>query len=162
MKTFLKSILPLFIVAAVFTSCSEDDDAVIDTQKPEIAITEPHEEDAFAPGAELDLIAVFTDNVELGSYKIEIHEDFDSHTHAFNKTSQDLNPWSYEETVTIPVGQTSYEANQHIEIPAEINGNPISEGAYHLGIFVTDAAGNQSEAFLEIHIEGDADQDHDH
>ncbi len=112
MKTFLKSILPLFLVAAVFTSCSEDDDAVIDTQKPEIAITEPHEEDAFAPGAELDLIAVFTDNVELGSYKIEIHEDFDSHTHAFNKTSQDLNPWSYEETVTIPAGQTSYEANQ--------------------------------------------------
>lgn len=160
MNTFFKSIIPFFIVSVLFTSCS-DDDTVIDTEKPQISITEPHAEDAFAPGSEMDIMAVFTDNVELSSYKIEIHDDFDGHTHAVNKT-QEVNPWSYEETFTIPSGQTSYEAHQHIDIPAELNGNPITEGYYHLGIFVTDAAGNQSEAFLQIHIEADADHDHDH
>lgn len=142
----------LFAVTVLFTSCS-DDDTVIDTQKPAITIVEPHAEDAFAPGTELHFEAVFTDNVELSSYKIEIHDDFDEHTHATNKSSQDLNPWSYEETFTIPAGRTSFEAVQHIDIPAEKNGMPISEGVYHVGIFVTDKAGNQQEAFLEIHIE---------
>jgi hypothetical protein len=38
---------------------------------------------------------------------------------------------------------------------------PVSEGAYHVGIFVTDTSGNQQEFFLEIHIEGD-EEGHTH
>ncbi|WP_051205286.1 DUF4625 domain-containing protein [Salinimicrobium xinjiangense] len=157
MKTKLKFFTFVIAATLVFTSCS-DDDTVVDTQKPTITIVEPHTEEEFVPGSVLLFEAVFTDNVELASYKIEIHEDFDEHTHAFNKSSQDLNPFAYEQTFTIPAGRTSFEATQEIAIPAELNGQPISEGAYHLGVFVTDKSGNQQEAFLEIHIEADAEE----
>ncbi len=156
MKIQLKHILPIFITAVLFTSCSDDD--VIDTENPEITLLEPHNEDAFAPGSELLIDATFTDNVELAAYKIEIHEDFDDHTHAINKTSHDLNPWSYEETFTIGSGQTSHHAVHPITIPTEPNGMPVSEGAYHVGIFATDSSGNQTEIFVKIHIEAQAEE----
>ncbi len=157
MKTQIKSILPFFLAAVLFTSCS-DDDTVVDTEKPQISVAEPHNLDEFTPGSELHIEATFTDNVELSSYKIEIHEDFDDHTHAINKTSHDINPWSLDETFTIPAGKTLYDAVHHFDIPTEINGNPISEGVYHLGIFVTDASGNQQEQFIEIHIETNTEE----
>ncbi len=160
MKTLLRTFLPLFLAVLVFTSCS-DDDTVIDTEKPVIAVHEPHAEDGFAPGSELHIEATFTDNVELASYKIEIHDDLDEHTHAITKSSHDLNPWSWEKDFTIPAGNTSFEAVHHIDIPTEFNEKPISEGAYHVGIYVTDTSGNQQEYFVEIHIET-ATEEHTH
>lgn len=162
MKTSIKLFLPVLAAAGFLTSCSNDDDAVIDTQKPTISIDEPHNEDEVAPGGELHIEAVFTDNVELASYKIEIHEDFDDHTHAVNKSSHDVNPWSYDEVVPIPAGQTSFEAIHHLDVPTQINGETISEGTYHLGIYLTDTAGNEEQAFVEFHLDGDHDGDHDH
>lgn len=162
MKIKLNSILVLFVAAVFLTSCSSDDDAAPDTQKPTISIVEPHNDEEIAPGGELHFEAVFTDNVELESYKIEIHDDFDDHTHAQLKSSHDLNPWSYEEVFQIPEGQTNFEAIQHIDIPSMFNGEAISEGIYHLGVYVTDTSGNEEQAFVSIHIEHDEDEDHDH
>lgn len=159
MKTRLRLILPILLAAVIFTSCSNDDDAV-DTQKPVISIIEPHDEEELAPGGEVHFEAIFTDNRELASYKIEIHDDFDEHTHSLNKSSHQDNPWVWSKVFEIPAGLTSYEAVQHIDIPTEINGQPISEGVYHFGVFLTDRAGNEEQAFLEIHIE--EGQDHDH
>lgn len=155
MKFKLKSILTLFIAAVLFTSCSSDDDAALDTQKPTIAITEPNNDEELAPGGEVHFVAVFTDNVALASYKIEIHDDFDDHTHAQAKNTHDVNPWSFEQVYTIPAGQTSFNADEHIDIPITFNGEPISEGIYHFGIYVTDTSGNEEQAFLSIHIEGE-------
>lgn len=163
----------LFSITAtlLFASCSEDDDSVIDTEAPEVMISEPVDEEEIAPGGEIHFDALFTDNVELASYKVEIHNAFDGHTHAEAKQEEDKdNPWSYNEVFEIEPGQTSFEAHHHIAVPAEINGEHISEGHYHFGVFVTDAAGNESQAFLELHIEGehndhdhdDHDHDHDH
>lgn len=159
MKTKLVYLFSL--TATIFlTSCSNDDDTVIDTIAPVIAISEPHDEDEFEPGASIHFNALFTDNVALASYKIEIHEDFDSHTHGATKQSKSQdNPWSYDKVFTIQAGQKSFTADHQILIPELINGNPISEGAYHLGVFVTDAAGNEAQAFLEIHIEDDHEGD---
>lgn len=160
MKT--KLIYLFSLTATMFlTACSNDDDAVVDTVAPVIAINEPHDEDEFAPGGEIHFKALFTDNVALASYKIEIHEDFDSHTHGVTKQSSQDNPWSYEQVFTIPAGQKSFTADHEIEIPMMINNKPISEGAYHMGVFLTDAAGNESQVFLEIHIEEGA-EGHDH
>lgn len=161
MKTRLKLILPVFVSALFFTACNNDDD-VVDTQKPVIAISEPHDDEDIAPGGELHFEALFTDNVELASYKIEIHEAFDDHSHGYNKSSHQSNPWSYSQVFQIPAGLTRHEAVQHIDVPLMINGNPISEGVYHFGVYVTDRAGNEEQAFLDIHIEaGDHDHDHD-
>ncbi|WP_081912609.1 DUF4625 domain-containing protein [Salegentibacter sp. Hel_I_6] len=154
----------LFSITAtlLFASCSDDDNNMLDTEAPEISIMEPHDEEEVAPGGEIHFDAIFTDNVELASYKIEVHNDFDGHTHASSKQAEsENNPWSYDEVFEIEPGNTSFEAHHHIPVPAEINGAAISEGHYHFGVFVTDAAGNESQAFLELHIEGDHD-DHDH
>lgn len=161
MKT--KLVYLFSITASLFlASCSEDDDAIVDTQAPEISIVEPHDEEEIAPGGEVHIDALFTDNVELASYKIEIHNAFDDHTHSVLKQTAQDNPWSYSEIFEIPAGRTSFEAHDHIPVPAEINGQPISEGHYHFGIYVTDTAGNESQAFLELHIEGEHDEDDDH
>lgn len=163
MKIKLNSILTLIVAAVFLTSCSSDDDATPDTEKPSIVIMEPHDDEEIAPGGEIHFEALFTDNVELASYKIEIHDDFDDHTHAQLKSSHDLNPWSYEEVFQIPAGQKSFTAEQHIDVPTTFNGQPISEGVYHLGVYVTDTAGNEEQAFLSIHIEGEhVEEDHGH
>lgn len=160
MKTKLIYLFSL-TVTMFLTACSNNDD-VVDNVIPVIAISEPHDMDEFAPGGEIHFNALFTDNVALAAYKIEIHEDFDGHTHGVTKQSENNdNPWSYDKVFTISGGQKTFTAEQHIEIPELINGNPISEGAYHLGVFLTDAAGNESQAFREIHIETGA-EGHDH
>jgi len=149
------------ITASLFlASCSEDDDSVVDAQSPEVNMIEPHAEEEIAPGGEVHFEAVFTDNEELDSYKIDIHSNFDGHDHASLKQSED-NPWSYSEVFQIEPGQTSFEALHHIDVPETMGGMAISEGVYDVGVFVTDAAGNESQAFLEVHIEGDHDEDHD-
>ena len=161
MKTRL---IYLFSITAslIFASCSDDDDSVIDTEAPEISIIEPHNEEEIAPGGEIHFEALFTDNIELASYKVEIHNAFDDHTHSAVKQEEHQdNPWSYSEVFNIEAGQTSFETVHHIAVPEEFKGEHISEGHYHFGVFVTDAAGNESQAFLELHIEGDHD-DHDH
>ena len=161
MKTRLIYLFSLS-AAVLFTSCSNDDDTVIDTQAPVIEISEPHDEEEIAPGEEIHFEALFTDNVELASYKIEIHNAFDDHTHAGTRqTDHQDNPWSYSEVFPIEPGQKSYNAHLHIPVPAEINGKHVSEGHYHFGVYVTDAAGNESQAFLELLIGGD-DHEHDH
>lgn len=162
MKT--KLIYLFSITASLFlASCSGDDDATIDTQAPVISIAEPHDEEEVAPGGEIHFEATFTDNVALASYKIEVHSAFDGHTHSRTKQEDHHdNPWSYNEVFTIEPGNTTFDAHEHIDVPAEINGEPISEGHYHFGVYVTDTAGNESQAFLEVHIEGEhEDDDHE-
>ncbi|UJH91704.1 DUF4625 domain-containing protein [Antarcticibacterium sp. 1MA-6-2] len=140
MKIRLYYLLSLSI-ALFLASCSEEDDNIIDTQSPVINIEEPHNEEGISPGEEIHFDALFTDNVELASYKIEVHNGFDGHTHAYVKQEGDQdNPWSYSKVFTIEAGQKSFNAHHHIPVPAEINGEPISEGHYHFGVFVTDAA----------------------
>ncbi len=162
MKTNLVYFFSIFSILFL-ASCSEDDDSMPDNEAPEIEMLEPGEHEEITPGGEIHFDALFTDNEELASYKIEVHNSFDDHTHAeVKQASGEDNPWSYEEVFQIEPGQTSYEAHSHIGVPAEINGEPISEGHYHFGVFVTDAAGNESQAFVELHIEGDHDDEHDH
>lgn len=160
MNTRLIYLLSLSLVLFT-TSCSKDDDA-IDTQAPEITIHEPHDGETIAPGGEIHFDALFTDDAELASYKVEIHSSFDGHTHSVTKQeSGQENPWSYSEVFEMEPGQKSFTAHHHLEVPAEINGAPISEGHYHFGVYVTDAAGNEAQAFLELHIE-EGHEDHDH
>lgn len=161
MKTRLIYLFSLS-TALFLTSCSSDDDNVVDTQAPVIQINEPHDEEGISPGGEIHFDALFTDNVELASYKIEVHNAFDDHTHSVVKQEdhQD-NPWSYSEVFTIEPGKTSYIAHLHIPVPELINDEPVSEGHYHFGVYVTDAAGNESQAFLELHIE-EGHEGHEH
>ncbi|MPT34010.1 MAG: DUF4625 domain-containing protein [Flavobacterium sp.] len=151
------------IAALSFTSCSSDSDDK-DTEKPTITITEPVTEEGFTPGSEIHLEGVLTDNVELASYKVEVHSAEDGHTHGKMAGAEAASYFHYEQTFPIEAGLRIKEFHQHIPIPAlDANGQPFTDGHYHLGVFCLDKAGNQQQVFLEIYIGADGgDHGHDH
>lgn len=148
---FIASIL--IISGTIFQSCSNDDDSGVDTQKPIISLNQPTEHQIFLPGGSILINADFSDNVELRSYKIEIHSGDDGHTH---KTAEEAG-WFYTESVEIEPGLTHKNIDKSIVIPTEINGLPILEGHYHLGIYLIDRAANEQHLFTEIVIGEDDD-----
>ena len=95
-----------------------------------------------------------TDNNELAAYSIDIHHNFDHHTHDDQVTECDLgeiksavNPLIYVENFTIEGVLSSYEINIPVTIP-----NDIDTGDYHCAYSVTDATGWQSRTSIDIKI----------
>jgi hypothetical protein len=140
---YTASLFSLFVVQ----SCSTDDENT-DTTKPFIVLISPEEDQHFHPGETINFHAVFSDNVELASYKIEIHHAGDGHTHK-NENAE----WYFVYTAPISGNQTTYNALHEIEIPMEIAGEAIEVGHYHLGVYLIDASGNEQQHFMEIEIE---------
>ena len=81
MKTaFYLSIVSILAVSALFVSCS-DDEKDGDTTKPVINLIEPEEGAMLKPGSTIHFEMDLSDDVMLGSYKVEIHNNFDGHDH---------------------------------------------------------------------------------
>ena len=93
------------------TSCSKEDNGK-DLDKPVIETSSeavPQNCQAYRKGEEIPFRCTFTDNVELGSYNIEIHHNFDHHTHSteagdcsLDKVKAPVRPWVYNKDVAIP------------------------------------------------------------
>ncbi|MDT0677168.1 DUF4625 domain-containing protein [Autumnicola musiva] len=156
--------LSLFLAISLF-SCSSDDDAMLDNEKPQITVNEPTEGESFEAGGELHFDVDFSDNDALSSYKVDIHNNFDGHTHSgllstspgvVSKQASELSPWSMSQTFEIEGNPRTYNAHEHIEIPAD-----IAEGPYHLGITVIDVEGNQNQVYVEF-IVGEDHTGEDH
>ena len=60
---------------------------------------------------------------------------------------QPVNPWIFNQDYPIPAGETVYEANLRIPIPADVD-----PGEYHFMIRVTDASGWQQLRSVSIRI----------
>ena len=97
---------------------------------------------------------VFTDNDELGKYNIEVHHNFDHHTHSTSATTCSMddvkeaqNPWVFNQDFNIPDGQKSFSAREDIKIPTNID-----TGDYHFMIRLTDKAGWQQIKSIAIKI----------
>lgn len=142
--------LPALLGISLFTSCSDDDDS-LDATAPEIIVNEPTNDAHFHKGEEIHLDVDLLDNEALASYKIEIHSNFDGHTHGEARLLTTASPWAYQSTENIEGNVKEYNIHQHIVIPED-----ILEGAYHLGITAIDHVGNQNQAFIEIEV-GDHD-----
>ena len=75
-------------IAVSMTSCSSDDDdntQANDQEKPEIVdgeLPNPIDCQQYKRGETIAFRYTFTDNVELGNFNIEIHNNFDHHTHS--------------------------------------------------------------------------------
>lgn len=145
----------LFIL--LFIGCGNEEDE-IDTIKPVIDMSmagaSPTPCDTAFNGQDMVFRAVFTDNVELGSYNIELHHNFDHHTHGshadlcpMDPDSDPVNPFYFNENYSIPSGLNEYEANVTIPIPADVD-----TGDYHFMVKVTDAEGWQSWQSVSIKI----------
>ena len=108
----------------------------------------------FKRGEVIPFNYLFTDDTELGAYNIEIHHNFDHHTHStssveclMDERKQAVKPWVYNQDFTIAAGQRSYNARHDIAIPADIDA-----GDYHFMIRLTDRAGWQQLRAMAIKI----------
>lgn len=152
-----KFLVAVLISVFTFTSCSSDDNK-IDTEYPVIDASDanafPVQCSEVTRGQKIIFKAQFTDNAELGSYSLDIHHNFDHHTHsteviscAADPIKKPVNPMLYINSVTIPAGQKSYKATQEITIPKDID-----PGDYHFMIRLTDKEGWQTIKGLSIKI----------
>ncbi len=143
---------------ALFLACacvSDPDDK--DMTMPFIEDSEesyPQQCEVYQPGGVIPLRCTFSDDMELGNYNVEIHNNFDHHTHStvagdceMDEKKEPHKPWIYNQDYTIPVGQTLYKATIDIPIPEDID-----EGDYHFMIRLTDRAGWQQLKSVSIKV----------
>ncbi|APU11757.1 MULTISPECIES: DUF4625 domain-containing protein [Cellulophaga] len=147
--------LPLL---AIISSCSSDDSNDKDEEKPTISINYtqgfPQPCVQLVKGETYSFRAQVTDNKALASYSLDLHHNFDHHTHDDQEGECDLfpvkqaaNPFIYMENFTVPEGATNYEINVSLTIP-----NDIDTGDYHCAYSVTDKTGWQSRTSIDIKI----------
>lgn len=144
-----------------FTACGGDDEEK-DMSKPVISdkgiTANPIDCQTYHRGDVIAFNYVFEDDTELGSFNIEIHNNFEHHTHSTSTTEcededehehhQPVKPWVFNQDYQIPAGQKSYTARFDIQIPADID-----EGDYHFMVRLTDRAGWQELKGIAIKIE---------
>jgi hypothetical protein len=155
----IKLVLFSFIFFALVFSCNRED---IDKQKPEIDLsiqgTFPQNCDTLYFGETFIFRVLFADNIELGSYTINIHHNFDHHNHStevtqcvFDPKKPAVNPLVFIQDYPIPDGLREFETNLEVFIPHNNNGS-FDTGDYHLFINLTDKSGWSSQKGLSIKI----------
>lgn|SRR5690606_10402845 len=149
--------LALLAVTLGFYACGGNEDQ-IDTEAPIInmAFDEafPQQCEVLQRGQTYTIEALFTDNFELGSYSLDIHHNFDHHTHSTYVTEcerqpkkEAVNPWLIIEGHEIPGGQKSHRISLALSVPTDVD-----TGDYHLMIKLTDREGWQTIKGISISV----------
>jgi len=157
MKSTLKYIYFLSLII-LSTACSDNDSIDKDEEKPTITINYsngfPQACEQLVKGETYTFKAQVTDNKALASYSLDIHNNFDHHTHDdqgeqcdLEPTKNAVNPLIFMENYSIDGGLTSYEISISLTIP-----NDIDTGDYHCSYSVTDETGWQSRTSIDIKI----------
>ena len=144
------------VMLLLLSSCSGDNPADLgpDTVAPQITIEEatPAIQTAEVCGAsatnvmlvetggEIALDLAFTDDRALGEYKIDIHHNFDCHSHG----KRLMAPWQMIKVE--PLAGDRERVAEQIEVPAD-----ATVGDYHLLIQALDAEGNEAP-FIELSL----------
>ena len=155
MKTIIKlnAVCLLAISFLLFSSCDKNDDG--DTVKPVINLIAPAENVALKIGDDrgVHFEMELSDNVMLKSYKVDIHSNFDGHTHsrASGLTVDFVFSKSWDVT-----GKNTHIHHHEIKIPSE-----ATPGNYHLMVYCTDVAGNESYVARNIVLSHDGEE-HEH
>jgi hypothetical protein len=154
MKTknnFLLGLLALSLVT--FSACVDGD-----TTKPLIDLHEPADGDVLLIGDEhgIHFEADFSDNEALAAYRINIHSNFDGHEHV--RDSGPGTAFAYDQSWSLS-GKNAHVHHHHIQVPEDAQA-----GNYHLMVYCTDVAGNESYIAVHIVLSHDAESgdDHDH
>ena len=154
----MKKIYLSLTLLCALCACSSSDDDTKDMTYPVINTTDivaiPTDCDVYQRGEVIPVSFLFTDDTELGAYNIEIHNNFDHHTHSTSSVEcpmetakKPVNPWVYNQDFTIPAGQRSFSACHDIKIPEDID-----PGDYHFMVRLTDRAGWQQMHAVAIKI----------
>lgn len=153
-----KKIILYSLVCLIAMACSSNDDDSQDMEKPSIDMSfnnaYPQNCVILYRGESFPFRAIFTDNQELGNYNIEIHNNFDHHSHSTDNVECDLEPkkapvkaFVYNQDFSIPSGKSTFYANNEISIPADID-----TGDYHFMVRLTDKAGWQQLKAISLKI----------
>lgn len=113
-----------------------------DVTRPVINVITPVNDATLTGGDTIQFHANFTDNQELGQFKLEIHSADDGHTHGKGNGAAPY--FEYSTIVTLTGAQS--EQRLSIPIPAE-----SAAGKYHFMVYATDKAGNEA-VFQEIDL----------
>jgi hypothetical protein len=149
-KIYIASICFLTIYSFLYTSCDDGD-----TTKPVINLVEPEEGDSLLIGGDVHFDVKFSDNEMLGSYKVEIHNNFNDHGHDL-RAAGDTVDFTFEKVWDLS-GKKNTDVHHHeIEIPGD-----ATPGKYHFMVYCTDAAGNESHVARNVVLSHDASEHHD-
>lgn len=132
----------------------------------------PADCDIYYPGDTIQVHFVCIDDTELGNFNIEIHSNFDHHTHGTSAVEcaeeggeehhheegeeheheHEIveGAWVFNQDYTIARGRTTDTVNVPIPVPAD-----ALEGDYHFMLRLTDRAGWQTLKAAPIHIQHD-------
>lgn len=142
----------------LFAGCSNDD---IDSEVPVIDISAndafPINCDTLYFGEPFTLKIHLSDNQELGSFSIDIHNNFDHHSHStevtecsLNEVKDAVNAYTYIEEFDIAEGLSDFDTNLEIDIPSGNDEGNYDEGDYHFFISLTDKEGWSAQTGLSI------------
>ncbi|MFR9620382.1 MAG: DUF4625 domain-containing protein [Rikenellaceae bacterium] len=156
------------VLASIFVACDEAGD----TEKPVIDLVSPAEGEAVAAdGTGMHFEMNIEDNEGLGSYKVEIHSNFDDHAHASSALLNTIETKSDDESTTEETVDFTFNQSWSEDISGKLNTyvhhheivipTNATHGDYHFIVYCTDAAGNESYVVRNITIGEDSDHDHD-
>lgn len=140
-------LIALAAVTVTLGSCTkEEKDDVYPEIKMDCCGGFPMNCDEVTRGDSFTFVAQFSDNEELGAFSLDIHNNFDHHTHSTDPLPCELypvkdpvNPFRLIDEYQIPSGSESYLAEVEITIPADAD-----TGDYHMMVRLTDKAGWQT------------------
>ncbi|WP_196887026.1 DUF4625 domain-containing protein [Aureivirga sp. CE67] len=149
---------PIFFVLMIFLAACSDDEDDIDQTNPTIDFdfesSFPKPCVVVQRGTTFNFHAKFSDNDVLGSYAIDIHNNFDHHTHDNYDVQCDLspikapvNPFIYIQNFTIEGDLKEYQPTLEIVIP-----DAIDVGDYHFEVRLTDKTGWQTRHAIDFKI----------
>jgi hypothetical protein len=152
-----KIVFRVFLLAAIFSSCSKDNDSP-DTEYPVIDISVPGafpvQCSELTRGETFTFKALFKDNKALGSYSLDIHHNFDHHSHStevsecqMDPIKTAVNPFLLIKTFPINGNLSQYDASAEITVPADVDA-----GDYHFLVRLTDVEGWQTIKGVSISI----------
>lgn len=151
-KNLIKTVLLCALCAC--SSPSQNLDKVPPEILPIDDYCSPRNCQEYPRGGTIPFAYAFADNFELGSFNLEVHNNFDHHTHSTeadecrpDPVKDPVNPWIYNRDFPMPAGRDYYEAEIDIPIPEDID-----PGEYHFMIRVTDASGWQELRSVSIRI----------
>ena len=138
-----------------------DNDEKGDVTKPVIDLIEPEEGAVLkiGNGKGVHFEMNLSDDVMLRSYKINIHNNFDHHGHDSRAAGEKNTAFTFDKVYDVSGLKNTKVHHHDIVIPAD-----AAPGDYHLMVWCTDAAGNQTEVARNIVLsaDGGTETEHDH
>lgn len=147
----------LFLFLFICSACSSSSDE-IDDQYPQINnidnVSFPENCEILYTGESFSVKYLFSDNLQLASYSIEIHNNFDHHSHStdimnceMQEDKKPVNAFHFLQIYQFDDVLTQYTSNSNIFIP-----KGIDTGDYHLIIRLNDITGWETIKGISVSI----------